>query len=360
MMNNILKRGKTRHVLSAAFLFACLLALPPVMTGQETLFDSLGRKVSIPARVERIISIDPESTRIIVALGAGDKLVGLDYFLRNHDRLFRIIFPASEKLPVVTNGGQDLNLELALALKPDIVFVSPSEVRSPDGISARLRVPVAALVSTGRFDILLSKITFLGRMLGRRERAAELTAYFSSMMEDVRRRTAALPAGKKPRVFLSFWGTLENTPVHYDPVDWAGGINLASSLLPLNIGSAGTVVQLEKVIAWDPDMILVHGNYRPSERKVSVAGILADKRLRLMRAVREGNVHYTFGFWYWWDPALVMVETIYLGRLLHPELFQDIDLRRTAEAIFEKFYGGKDLFGTLGAELKCDEWFAGI
>ncbi len=221
-------------------------------------------------------------------------------------------------------------------------------------------MPVAALASTGRFDRLLSKISFLGRMLGRRERAAELTAYFTSMMDDVRRRTAMVPAAEKPRVFLSFWGTLENTPVHYDPVDWAGGINLAASLMPPNIGSAGTVVQLEKVIAWDPDIILVHGHYPPAERKVSVEGILADKRLRLVRAVREGNVHYTFGFWYWWDPALTMVETLYLGRLFHPDLFRDIDLRRSAEAIFEKFYGGKDLFGTLCAELKCDEWFVGI
>ncbi len=355
-----MKKSLGRHALSAAAAGFLLMAGALGLQAQETLVDSLGRRVAVPPRADRIISLDPEATRIIVALGAGDRLVGIDYFLRHHDHIFRIIFPACADLPIVSNGGQDLNMELAVALRPDMVFVSPSEARSPEDISARLKAPVAALASAGSFDVLLAKIGFLGRMLGRRERAEELTSFFSSMADDIRKRTAGLTEAEKPRVYLSFWGALEKTPVRYDPVDWAGGVNLGSSLPASGLGSAGTVVQLEKIMVWDPDIILVQGNYPPSERKVSVESVLGDRRLKLLGAVRRGNVHYTFGYWYWWDPALVLVETLYLGRLFHPGLFQGTGLRLSAGAVFEKFYGRKDLFDNLSSVLKCDEWFEGI
>jgi len=51
-----------------------MLAAPAGLPGQSRglieVVDSLRRTVAIPAKVERIISLEPEITRIIVALGA--------------------------------------------------------------------------------------------------------------------------------------------------------------------------------------------------------------------------------------------------------------------------------------------------
>jgi ABC-type Fe3+-hydroxamate transport system substrate-binding protein len=112
--------------------------------------DSLARKVLVPGAVDRVISLEPEVTRIIVALGAGEKLVGIDFFLRHHDHLFPLVFPQGDRLPVVSNPGQDLHCEEALRLRPDIIFASPSESRAADAIERKMKVPVAALASMGR------------------------------------------------------------------------------------------------------------------------------------------------------------------------------------------------------------------
>jgi ABC-type Fe3+-hydroxamate transport system substrate-binding protein len=343
------------------FVLPALAAMiTPAAVGQSrspvTIVDSLGRKIVVPGRVERIISLEPEVTRIIVALGEGKRLVGIDFFLRHHDRLFPLVFPSSERLPVVSNQGQDLNYEEAIRLRPDILFSSPSEFRMTESIERKMKRPVVALASMGRFRDLLAEIETLGRILGREERAAELVSFFGSRMGSVRGIGPVRAADAGPSVYLSFWGSLLRTPVSYEPVGAAGGNNLASRLLPSYLGTAGATVSLEQILVWDPEVILVQGNYPPAERQVTVEGILGDPRLASVRAVRAGRVHYTFGFWYWWDPALVLVETAYLARLFHPGSFPNFDLTREGDAIFKEFYGVEGLFSALCRVLECHEW----
>jgi len=352
------RRGSTLLLLAALLLLLC--QEPAGLRAREiprlAVRDSLGRRVEVPATVRRVISLEPEITRIIVALGGGDKLVSVDFFLRHFDHLFSVVFPQGRDLPVVSNQAQDLNFELALRLRPDVLFSSPSEFQSAERIERKLRIPVAALASTGRFENLLQEIGTVGRLIGRENRARELAEFFRAKISDIELRIGRVPAAARPRVYLAFWGSLLRTPVAYDPVDAAGAVNCAAGLLPSYLGTAGTTVRLEDIIRWDPDMILVQGNYLPEERAVTAAGILSDARLASLRAVRGRRVHYTFGFWYWWDPALVLVETLYLARLLHPDRFPRFDLRQEGDAVFREFYGLDGAFTKLWRLLDCDDW----
>jgi len=318
--------------------------------------DSLGRQVSVPSVVARVISLEPEITRLIVALGAGETLVGQDYFLRTHDHLFPVIFPAGRRLPVVSNQGQDLNYELAVRLAPELVFSSPSETSMTGSIQNKLRVPVVALASLGKVESLLEELRLAGQILGRPERAAELERFFRQRLAFVRSGLEDVPAGVKPRVYLSFWGSLTRTPVVYEPVDLAGGINAAAGLLPAALGSPGTTISAETLLAWDPDIILVHGNYLPCDRTVTVDGLLADPRFKSLKAVRERRVFYTFGYWYWWDPAQVLLEIQYLARLFHPRRFPAFDLEEEGNLIYEKFYGVKGAYTAVARILNSHEW----
>ncbi len=135
----------------------------------------------------------------------------------------------------------------------------------------------------------------------------------------MRKSVSSISPGKKPRVYMSFWGSLARTPVTYEPVDTAGGINCAAGILPAYLGTVATIVPLEQIVTWQPDVFLVQGNYPPRERPVTVEDVLLDKRFGSLPAVRNKKVFYTFGYWYWWDPAEVLVETLYLARLFYPE-----------------------------------------
>lgn len=324
--------------------------------GAFEIVDSLGRKVTVPGKVDRVISLSPEATRVIVALGAGDKLVGIDFFLRHHDHAFPLIFPRGARLPVVSNQGQDLHYEEAVRLRPDLVIASPSEAWSADTMAKKLKAPVAALASLGRFTDLFREIGLLGRMLGREDRAAELAAYLRARLDEAARPGPAGGPGTGPKVYLSFWGSLVRTPVSYEPVEAAGGRNVASGLVPERLGTAALTVSLEQLYVWDPDIILIQGNYPPDERRVTIESVLRDPRLSSLRAVRDGRAHYTFGFWYWWDPALVVIETLYLARLFAAEEAPSAELVKLGDEVYRDVYGVEGAFSAICRELACHEW----
>ena len=310
----------------------------------------------VPAKVLRVLSLQPEVSRIVVALGAGERLVGRDDFIARYDHLFAIIYPPQRRLPVASAVDGAPNLEQVMRLGPDVVFASPSEAKIPDSLQEKTGIPVLAFSSMGRFEGLFEEIRWVGTALGRAERAAELIEYSKKILERVQKAVADIPASQRPRVYLSFWSSLTRTPVSYDPVTAAGGRNLAEGLLPAYLGTVGAEVNLEKVRSWDPDVILVQGSYLPGERRVTTFGILGDRRLRSVRAVMNKKVFYTFGFWYWWDPALVLVETLTLAKLFHPQRFRALDLRREGNAVFKAFYGIEAGFDTLCRKLEIRDW----
>lgn len=316
--------------------------------------DSLKREVVVPWRVKRILSLQPEVSRLIVALGAGESLVGLDRFLCYEDHLFSLIYPPGAALPLVAMNDESINAETILRFQPDILFVSPSEPSLAENLARKLSIPVIALASMGQFELLLEEMALVGQVVDREERARKLIAYFQEKLAWLEQLLKAYVHRPKPRVYLAFWSSLVMTPVNYDPVKVAGGHNLAEGLLPSFLGTARTVVNIEQILQWNPEIILLHGNYPPSERQVTIEKILADKRLSSLEAVRHKKVFYTFGFWYWWDPAEALFESFYLASLFYPEIQNHLDLKKLGEEIFSQFYGVPEAFTRLLAILKLE------
>jgi iron complex transport system substrate-binding protein len=338
---------------------AAAYPIPSEQSGTRVVRDNLDRSVSIPARVRRVLSLQPEITRLIVALGAGDSLVGIDHFLRSNDPLFPIVFPAAANLPLVSRADYNVNMETVARLAPDVIFAAPEDQRIVRALEEKTGIPAVALSSLGRFDRLRDEIRLLGEILGRTARAAEILKLYDGILDPIRQKTAGLPPDARPRVYLAFWGEKTRTPVAYEPVDASGGANVAANLLPSFLGTLIATVGIERILAWDPDLILVQGNYPPSQRRVTVESFRADSRFHSIRAVRRGRVYYTFGFWNWWDPAEVLIETAYLARLFHPGLFPAREEVAAADAVFRKFYGVDRAFAALSESIGCGGWLDG-
>src|SRR5215212_2992748 len=95
--------------LAASLLLACSDAPPAPATK-----DDLGRDVALPRVVRRVVTLSPNLTEMVFAVGANDRLVGADDFSN---------FPIdARRLPKV--GGMQPNLEKIVQLKPDLVLAS--------------------------------------------------------------------------------------------------------------------------------------------------------------------------------------------------------------------------------------------
>ncbi|MGE3467675.1 MAG: helical backbone metal receptor, partial [Pyrinomonadaceae bacterium] len=82
---------------------------------RRTVSDDLGRAVELPPKLTRVVSLAPNLTEMIFAVGGGDRLVGVTTFC-NHP----------ERAKSITKIGDTMtpNMESIVALKPDVVFVS--------------------------------------------------------------------------------------------------------------------------------------------------------------------------------------------------------------------------------------------
>ncbi|MBK8303603.1 MAG: ABC transporter substrate-binding protein [Chloracidobacterium sp.] len=77
--------------------------------------DDLGRAVTIPVKVTRVVSLAPNLTENIFAVGAGDRLVGVTTFCN---------YPEQAKAIAKIGDTMTPNMESIIGLKPDVVFVS--------------------------------------------------------------------------------------------------------------------------------------------------------------------------------------------------------------------------------------------
>ena len=82
---------------------------------ETVLFDGIGRKVRLREPVERAVSLAPDLTEMVFAVGAGDRLVGDTTYCNYPDAANAI-----EKV----GDTQSPNIERIISLKPDVVFVS--------------------------------------------------------------------------------------------------------------------------------------------------------------------------------------------------------------------------------------------
>lgn len=222
-----------RNALAVTVLlfFACAAPEPAATK------DDLGRGVAIPAHVRRVITLAPNVTEIVFAIGAGETIVGTDDFSN---------FPAAvAKLPKV--GGMQPNIEKIVQLKPDLVLAS-TEGNHPNlaRALAAAKIPLY-VVRTDRLHQLAPAMQRLGEFLD----APRTT-------EAIRELEAAVAAQKRTRdsktsVLFAVWT---------DPLYVAGRETFMDDLYELTGARNAVAVNgwpqysLESFVAAPPEVFL--------------------------------------------------------------------------------------------------------
>ena len=170
----------------------------------------------------RVVSLNPSLTAMVLALGARDRLVGVDDFSAREA-------PEVASLPRV-GGLYNPSLEAVVALRPDLVLLVPSaEQRDFRERLGALGIPVLAF-SPVRFEEVVGALETLGERLGRAEAARARARTERRALELARRITEGLP---RPRVVLV---------LQRDPLYVAGGGSFIDEMIAAaggrNVGAA--------------------------------------------------------------------------------------------------------------------------
>jgi iron complex transport system substrate-binding protein len=171
----------------------------------------------------RIVSMNPSLTRILVAIGAKDALVGVDEFSARAE-------PAVASLPRV-GGLYAPSLESVVALQPDLVVIVPSfEQREFRTRLEALKLSVADFDPVS-FEQVLGTIEALGARTGHAAEAKARIAAIRSTEAAVKRATAgrATPSSvlilQREPLFVAGRGTFID-----QMIAMAGGRNLGAEL----------------------------------------------------------------------------------------------------------------------------------
>jgi len=127
--------------------------------------DDLGRSITIPTKITRVISLAPSVTESIFAVGAGDRLVGVTTFCN---------YPEEAKSIQKVGDTLNPNIETIVALKPEVVFISSASqleffmnTLEKNGITVYVMNPDS-------LKGVLRNLEQLGIMLGTMERSKQV------------------------------------------------------------------------------------------------------------------------------------------------------------------------------------------
>ncbi len=281
----MLSRTRIGRALGGAFpLLALLLAAcgrepgdgaPSAAPADSALVlaDDAGRAVRLPRPARRVVSLIPAATEAMLAIGAGDLLVGRTDF--DHG-------PGLDSLPSV-GGGMDPSLEALLALRPDLVlgWETRNDQRTRDRL-VELGVPVFALSVQDTADVFRT-LGNLGVLTGRRKGADSVAASVRRELAEVRASVAGRPA---PTVFFLVWN---DPPMTAGPGTFisqvmgaAGGRNVFADLREDWVN-----VALEEIVRRQPDYLVIPQGEKGGAE--DVRGLSGAPGWRELRAVREGR-----------------------------------------------------------------------
>jgi len=217
--------------------------------------DDLGRSVSLPPKVERIVSLAPSVTEIVYAAGAGDRLVGVTTFCN---------FP-TQALEVAKVGDTlNPNMETIVALKPDLVLVSTAsqieaftKTLADNGIAVYVTNPTT-------LEGVIQTVRKFGEILGTSTVADAAAADLKRRVGDV---WSKLQLEEKVRVFVQVSKeplfTIGKESYLNEPIAKAGGISVTA-----DVETAFPKLSKETASALKPEAIILSesdDNREPNE-----------------------------------------------------------------------------------------------
>lgn len=268
--------------------------------------DEIGRQVTIPVDVRRIVSLAPSITEMIYALKLDDRLAGdTDY----------CNVPAAARSKPHVGSVMNPNLEAIVALHPDVVLAVAYSGNRRETVEALQQAGVAVYVIDPRTVLkMLDSMSDIAKLAGADKEGNMVVSQLRSKLEDLQKRLADRPLVHV--LFVVWLDPLQTIGQHTfiaDALRYAGAESIVLSKVDW------PKLSLEEVVRLQPDYIVMAND----EMNASIQ-TLKDLRARAvwkdLSAVQEGHVAIVSEEID--KPAPGLIDAIeQLARQIHPNLF---------------------------------------
>ncbi|WP_409306960.1 ABC transporter substrate-binding protein [Pectobacterium sp. B1J-3] len=314
--------------------------------------DQLGRHVTLPDQINRVVVLQHQTLNLLVQLDAQDSVVGvLSSWKKQLGEGYLRLAPNLAQLPMPGDLTQ-VNIESLLQLSPQVVFVA--NYAPPEMISQieRTGIPVIAVSlrqdqpgeadkinptmsdeNTAYNEGLKIGIRLIGEVVGRQKQAEELINYTFSQRQLVGERLRDIPVEKRVRVYmanpdLTTYGSGKYTGLM---MSHAGALNVAEATI-----KGFKQVSIENVLSWNPQVIFVQDRYPDV-----VKHIISDPAWQAIDAVKNHRVYLMPEYakaWGYPMPEALAIGELWMAKKLYPERFGDIDMQKAATDYYQRFY----------------------
>lgn len=313
--------------------------------------DSTGRTVTIPQKITSIAISGPLSQVYLLPL-AGDMLVGVSNGFADSAAAYLTDYVTQlPELGQLYGGKGEMDLEALLAAAPDVVIdvgeAKKTIVEDLDALTEQTGIPflhIDATVATAP-----EAYRILGSLLGREEKAEELASWCEATYSRAAAMMEKVDADNARKTLLYCLGdkgvnVLAEGSFHAETVNMMGR-NLAVLEDVVSSGN-GNEVDLEQILAWNPDYIL----FAPDSCYSEVATLPEWQSLEAISSCHYYETPYGPYGWLSSPPAVQRyLGILWLGALLYPE-YVDYDLQEEVTHYYKLFYGcdlTDDMYQTL-------------
>ena len=294
-----------------------------------TLTDQAGRQVTLDGPAQTLVSCYYITTYGTLALGLGDRVVGLEKKAETRP-IYSLCAPELLEKPQV-GTLKELNVEAVVALEPDLVLM-PVKLQDYAATLEDLGITVL-VVNPESQELLEEMLTLIATACGVSERAEALLAYYEEQLTKVSDLTAG---EEKPRVYVasnsSYLSAAPGLMYQSDLVTLAGGENVMAQLP----GDYWTEVSYESILAADPEVIVI-----PAGAEYTTQDVLNDENLAQITAVKNGAVYAMPQNLEEWDSPIPsgILGVLWLTSVLHPQVYDFETFQQDAQDFYKTFYG---------------------
>ena len=263
----------TRILCIVLALLTSLSALAAVPT-----HDRSGNAISVPAEINRVISLAPASTQIVADLGLLDKLVGVD----NTSQFY---VDGVSELPQFDMMAVDI--ERIAALEPDLVLTSGMSYLdgNPFALLTQMGLCVVDIPSSASIADVKEDVLFTAALFGMEKEGQQLVDGMQNTIDEIAAIGATI-TDKKSVLFeiacLPYIYSFGSGTFLHEMIEIIGAENVLGEMI------SWVAVNEEDAVASNPDVILTNVNYIED----SVGEILSRAGWEAVTAVANRAVYY--------------------------------------------------------------------